>query len=73
MTSHGPETSLGQERKDRPSGIILRRARNMVLTEKIFETCPPSLADRHRPLCNGPAGGWRAGRNPGADSAQQED
>jgi hypothetical protein len=35
----------------------------MVPAEKIQEPWPPSLAGRHRPLCNGPAEGWRAGRN----------
>jgi hypothetical protein len=37
----------------------------MVPAEKIPEPWPPSLASRHRPLYNGPAEGWRAGRNPG--------
>jgi hypothetical protein len=37
----------------------------MVPAEKIPEPWPPSLADRHHPLCNGPAGGWRAGRKSG--------
>jgi hypothetical protein len=30
---------------------------------------PPSLAGRHRPLCNDLAGGWRAGCNPRAGGA----
>jgi hypothetical protein len=59
--------------KDRPPGIILRRDRNMVPTEKILEPWPPSLAGCHRPLCNSPAGGWRAGRNPGAGEAHRWD
>jgi hypothetical protein len=45
----------------------------MVPAEKIPEPWPPSLADRHHPLCNGPAGGWRAGRNPEAGGAQRGD
>jgi hypothetical protein len=45
----------------------------MVPAEKIPEPWPPSLAGRHRPLYNGPAGGWRAGCNPGAGGAQRED
>jgi hypothetical protein len=45
----------------------------MVLAEKIPEPWSPSLAGRHRPLCNGSAGGWRAGRNPGACGAQRRD
>jgi hypothetical protein len=45
----------------------------MVLTEKISEPWYPSLAGHHRPLCNCPAGEWRAGRNPGAGGAQQGD
>jgi hypothetical protein len=45
----------------------------MVPAEKILEPWPPSLAGRHRPLCNGPAGGWRAGRNPRAGGAQRGD
>jgi hypothetical protein len=53
--------------------IILRRDQNMVPAEKIPEPWPPSLAGRHRPLCNGPAGGWRAGRNSGAGRAQRGD
>jgi hypothetical protein len=36
----------------------------MVSTEKKSPNPgSPSLAGHHRPLCNGPAGGWRAGRN----------
>jgi hypothetical protein len=38
----------------------------MVLAKKISEPWPagpPSLAGHHRPLYNGTAGGWRAGRN----------
>jgi hypothetical protein len=57
--------------KDRPPGIILRRDQNMVPAKKIPEPWPPSLAGHHRPLCTCPAGGWRAGRNPGAGGAQQ--
>jgi hypothetical protein len=58
---------FGRGGKDRPPGIILRRDRNMVPVEKILEPCPPpSLAERHRPLCNSPASGWRAGHNPEA-------
>jgi hypothetical protein len=52
-------------------GIILRRDRNMVPTEKISELWPPSLAGHHRPLCS-PTGGWaqdvtreRVGHNEG--------
>jgi hypothetical protein len=45
----------------------------MVPAEKIPEPCPPSLEGRHRPLYNGPAIWWRAGRNTGAGRAQQED
>jgi hypothetical protein len=32
---------------------------------------PPSLAGRHRPLCNDPAGGWRVRRNPRAGGARR--
>ena len=56
-------SKLGGGEKDRPSNIILRRDQNIVSAEKIREPWPPSLANCHRPLCNGPAGGWRAGRN----------
>jgi hypothetical protein len=68
------QKKLGRWGKDRPPGIILRRDRNMVRAKKNPETCPPppphtSLAGRHRPLYTGPAGGWRAGRNPGVGGA----
>jgi hypothetical protein len=33
------------------------------------EPWPPSLAGRHRPLCNGLVGGWRAGCNQRAGGA----
>ena len=56
-------TQTGRERP--PSRYILRRDQNMVPTEKIPELWPSSLACRHRPLCNGPTGRWRPGRNPG--------
>jgi hypothetical protein len=45
----------------------------MVSAEKISEPWPLSLAGRHHPLCKGPAGGWRAGRNTGAGWAQRVD
>jgi hypothetical protein len=64
---------LGREGKDLPPNIILIRDQNIVLAEKIPEPCSPSLAGRYRPLCNGPAGGWRIGRNPGVDGAQRGD
>jgi hypothetical protein len=38
---------LGWEGKYRLFGIILRRDRNMVSTEKMLEPWPPSLAGRH--------------------------
>jgi hypothetical protein len=70
------QKKLGRGGEDRPPGIILRRDRNMVPAKKIPEPSPPpppTLAGRHRPLCNGPTGGWRAGRNPGAGGAQRRD
>jgi hypothetical protein len=45
----------------------------MAPTEKTLEPWPPALAGCHRPLCNGPTGGWRTGRNPGAGKAQRGD
>jgi hypothetical protein len=36
-------------------------------------TLAPITSGRHRPPCNGPAGGWCAGRNPGAGGAQRGD
>jgi hypothetical protein len=45
----------------------------MVPSEKIPNPSPPSLAGHHCPLCNSPAGGWRAGRNPRAGGAQRGD
>jgi hypothetical protein len=45
----------------------------MAPPEKSPNTGPPSLAGCHRPLCNGPAGGWRARRNPGAGRSQRGD
>jgi hypothetical protein len=64
---------LGQEGKDLPPSIILIRDQNIVPAEKIPEPFPPSLAGRYRPLCNGSAGGWRTGRNPGVGGAQRGD
>jgi hypothetical protein len=54
-------SKLGRGGKDCPPSIILRRDRNMVPARKSPNPGPPSIADRHRPLCNGPVGGWRAG------------
>jgi hypothetical protein len=45
----------------------------MIPAEKIPEPWPSSLAGRHHPLYNGPAGGWRTGRNLGASGAQRGD
>jgi hypothetical protein len=59
--------------KHRPPGITLRRDRNMVPAQKTPNPSLPSIAGRHRPLCNGLAGGWRAGRNPGAGGTQRGD
>lgn len=38
--------------KDHSPGIILKKDRNMVPTEKISKPWPPSLVGHHRPLCN---------------------
>jgi hypothetical protein len=43
----------------------------MVPTDKNPRTLTPITS--RRPLCNGPAGGWRTGRNPRAGGAQQCD
>jgi hypothetical protein len=43
----------------------------MVLTEKICEPWPPSLAGCYHPLCNGLAGRWRAKRKLGAGGAHE--
>jgi hypothetical protein len=67
-------SSLFVVKKTRPGGkecplsIILRRDRNMVPIKKISEPCP-----RHHLLCNDPAGGWCAARNPGAPETQRGD
>jgi hypothetical protein len=45
----------------------------MIPTKKITELWHPSLAGRHRPLCNNPIKGWRAGRNLGEGGTQRED
>jgi hypothetical protein len=66
---------LGREAKDRPPGIILRRDRNMVPTEKTPEPWPP-ITNRpiNCPLRNGLPGGWRAGyRSLRAGGAQRGD
>ena len=60
--------------KERPlSRYYIKKRLKHGSSRKNPRTLPPSLAGRHRPLCNGPAGGWRAGRNPGAGEAQQAD
>jgi hypothetical protein len=61
---------LGRGGKDRSAGIILRD-RNMVSPRKTPNPGPPLLAGHHRPPWNGPAAGWRTGRNPRAGEAQR--
>jgi hypothetical protein len=66
---------LSRGGKDRPPGIILRRNRNIGPGRENPEPWPPSLTVRiNCPLCNGLAGGWRAGyRSPRAGRTQRGD
>jgi hypothetical protein len=73
-----PLTPLKKTRpggKYRPLSILVRRDRNMVLTEKTPEPWPLiTNGPINCPLCNGPARGWRAGyRPPRAGRAQRGD
>jgi hypothetical protein len=69
------KNSVGEGNWERPPSryYIKKRPKHGLGRENPPNPSPPSLAGRHRPLCNGPAGGWRAGRNPEAGGAQRGD